>query len=375
MTSLALRRLPPFRARVLAGALFGVVLLAVWLSRSVAFRRHARSLERHLTGRHPRFHETIDADRFQRGNLHTHSLLSDGSSPVEAVVAWYRSLGYQFVAMTEHNLQIDASLRDALSAPGFVVLPGEEVTNHWGDRGGRPLHVNALCAPRETPGGFDFVRPDEGLAGTLEDIRAEGGIPLVNHPNFQWTLTEDDIARGASGRYLLEIWSGHPSVNPGGDGERPSAEAIWDGLLARGADAIPVAVDDTHNLPGDPSGGNALPGRAWVETFGGETSTVAICAALARGDLYASNGPALARISVQRDTFLVATTDPAASVVFLGERGETLAQVRAADVAPKADVRELTYRLTGGETLVRARVSDAAGRHAWTAAYRVDEGA
>ncbi len=165
------------------------------------------------------------------------------------------------------------------------MIPGEEVTNGWGDK---PLHVNSLCARAEARGWTAFDRADEGVAATLQEIRNQGGVPLVNHPNFQWSLTAEDIARGASGRYLLEVWSGHPNVNPMGDAMHPSAEAIWDELLARGADAIPVAVDDAHGLPDDPTGGNALPGRGWVETFGDVTSTGAICEALAAGHLYAS---------------------------------------------------------------------------------------
>jgi hypothetical protein len=370
------RRIPgraKFAGAVLALAAL-IAVVALWVARSGSVRRRVRALERRADGRHARFADSIFADHFQRGNVHTHSLLSDGSSSMEAVAAWYRNLGYQFLAMTEHNLQLEASDVARFSTPGFVVIPGEEVTNHWGPHGGHPLHVNSLCAPHETPGGFDFAQPDEGLVATLEDVRLAGGIPLVNHPNFGWTLTADDVARGASGRYLFEIWSGHPNVNPDGDALRPSAESIWDDLLARGADAIPVAVDDAHNLPGDSShGGNALPGRAWVETFGDETSVDAICTALARGDLYASNGPVIARIRVKDDVFAVATTDPGATVEFLGERGEVLSVQRAGDVPPREYLFEVAYRLSGGETLVRARMDDAVGRHAWTVAYRVTD--
>jgi hypothetical protein len=80
----------------------------------------------------------------------------------------------------------------------------------------------------------------------------------------------------------------------------------------------------------------------------------------------------LARIAVQDDVFTVVTTDPRASVAFLGDRGTVLSEVRAADVPAQGDARALTYRLTGEEGLVRARVSDAEGRHAWTAAYRTE---
>jgi hypothetical protein len=284
------------------------------------------------------------------------------------MVEWYRRSGYQFVAMTEHNLRVDPSELAALQGAGFVVIPGEEVTDFWSDK---PLHVNALCGRWTVKGGGHFGRADVGLAVMLGQVRASGATPLIDHPNFRWTLGVDDIARGTNGRYLFEIWSGHPGVSSMGDATHPSAEAIWGELLDRGADAIPVAVDDAHALPGDPRGNDALPGRGWVETFGDETTATAVCGALADGRLYASNGPVLAQIAVDGVTFAVATTDERATVEFIGEGGEVLARGRAAEMPARGDVREVSYRLDGGEAFVRARVSDTAGRHAWTKAYRV----
>jgi hypothetical protein len=71
---------------------------------------------------------------------------------------------------------------------------------------------------------------------------------------------------------------------------------------------------------------------------------------------------------VDGDAFALAPTGPA-TVTFLGEWGETLAEERT--TTSPGPARDVVYRLSGGESLVRARVMDAAGRHAWTAAYRV----
>lgn len=362
-------RLSP-RARILAGTVIALALGSFVVERATRPLRRGRPRESAVRHGRAHFTERVSVDRFQRGSLHTHSRRSDGTAPLEAMVDWYRSHGYQFVAMTEHDLRVDPGEVAGLTGPGFVVIPGEEVTDRWRDG---PLHANALCARQRIDGARDFDRADVGLGVMFAQIRAEGGTPLVNHPNFHGSLTAGDIARGASGRYLLEIWSGHPDVATAGDGARPSAEAIWDRVLALGGDAIPAAVDDAHGLPDDAGvGGGALPGRAWVETFGDETTAGAICAALAGGRLYASNGALLARIAVQGDVFAVTTTDPGASVAFLGEGGAILADVRATEAPAEGGAHAITYRLTGGETFVRARVTDAAGRHAWTAAYRVE---
>jgi len=47
-----------------------------------------------------------DADgyRWWKGNLHTHSLWSDGDQFPEVVVDWYVRHGYQFLALSDHNV-------------------------------------------------------------------------------------------------------------------------------------------------------------------------------------------------------------------------------------------------------------------------------
>ena len=43
--------------------------------------------------------------RFWRGNLHTHSTLSDGARPVAAVVGYYKRAGYDFLMLSDHFLE------------------------------------------------------------------------------------------------------------------------------------------------------------------------------------------------------------------------------------------------------------------------------
>jgi hypothetical protein len=341
------------------------VLAAYADATSVPVRRGARRMTRAALGRRARFVEDVDAHDFQKGNVHTHSLLSDGKAPLEAVVAWYRDHGYDFLAMTEHDQRLDPGRLAWMQTDHFVVIPGEELTDYARRL---PLHVNSLCADASIGGAVNYARAEDGIADVFGLVRAHGGVPLLNHPNFHFALNAEQIAAGAQGFYLLEIWSGHPSVAPAGDALHVSEEAIWDDVLARGATPAPAAVDDTHDLtplPGQPA---ALPGRGWIETFGAETSRDAICRAIARGELYASSGPSFTEIRVSGDTFSVSVDNPTAEVVFVGERGEALATRKAIGSPPTAE-----YKLRGGESLVRARIAVSGVGRAWTAAYRVTD--
>src|SRR5687767_15892304 len=41
--------------------------------------------------------------RWYKGNLHTHSLWSDGDDFPEMISDWYKSRGYDFLAISDHN--------------------------------------------------------------------------------------------------------------------------------------------------------------------------------------------------------------------------------------------------------------------------------
>ncbi|WP_437587444.1 PHP domain-containing protein [Sorangium sp. So ce1000] len=315
---------------------------------------------------HPHFEKTLDVEVFQRGNIHTHTSLSDGDSEPREVVRWYREHGYAFVALTDHNQRVDpAMFQDMEAQSNFTVIPGEEISM-WAK--GRPVHVNALCA-RATIGGGDFQSKGEALRWAIGRVRAEGGVALINHPNFDWALSAGDIL-GAPSAELLEIYSGHPYVHTEGDATRPSHEALWDTVLtargAAGGGIAGVAVDDLHQLLPESDAPPAGPGRAFVEVFSREVSRAAICSALASGRLYASSGARLKRIAIADDAFSVWPVAAGAVVEFVGRGGRVLE--RQQPTAGRA-----TYRLRGGERYVRARITRPDGKRAWTAAYATVE--
>src|SRR5687768_9042704 len=44
------------------------------------------------------------AARWWKGNLHTHTLWSDGDDFPEMVAEWYRTRDYNFLALSDHNV-------------------------------------------------------------------------------------------------------------------------------------------------------------------------------------------------------------------------------------------------------------------------------
>src|SRR3972149_5619144 len=80
-----------------------------------------------------------------RGNLHTHTINSDGDSPPYEVLAWYKRNGYQFLAITDHNSFTDPALYDTNPSDQFLLIGAEELTN------AQTVHVNAIGISHVVP--------------------------------------------------------------------------------------------------------------------------------------------------------------------------------------------------------------------------------
>ncbi len=308
-----------------------------------------------------RFAKHLDVSDFQKGNLHTHSNVSDGDVPPVDVFLWYRDNGYNFVALTDHNTIVDPKPYAHLERPDFRIMAGEEITMSGA---GRQVHVNGLCVKSVIQGGaFDTAR--HALDHATSEIGKQGGVALVNHPNFDLGLTADDVV-GTHGASLLEVWSGHPYVYTLGTDGRPSHEALWVKALDAGVDLAPAGVDDAHHFRPHVTGKKAArPGRAWVQVFADRPDPALLCDKIRAGELYASNGAELDRLSVDGDVMRIWPEAMGATVEFVGAEGKVLAVARPDAHEPAS------YVLRGDEAYVRARVIDADGKLAFTPAFRV----
>jgi len=291
-----------------------------------------------------------------RGNLHTHTINSDGDSSPWDLVTWYKRNGYQFLAITDHNTFTDPEPFDSNPSDNFLLLGAEEVTND------KTVHVNAIgitkvIAPQRAPTVTDI------LQASIDAIRAQDAVPLVNHPNFRWAFTAADMLP-LKGSFLLEIASGHPAVNHGGDGTVPATEEMWDQLLSSGMRVFGAAVDDAHNFGQDFTLDRANPGRAWVVVRAPGLTRDHIVRALSAGDFYASTGIELKNVDATPDALTVEIQPSVPSqspkryrVVFIGKNGRELAT---------SQENPARYNFKGSEGYVRARIEDSGGLRAWT---------
>ena len=111
----------------------------------------------------------VPGRRWLAGDLHTHTVHSDGKLTVPELAVLAAGRGLDFLAVTDHNtISHHAELAAASRRYGIILLPGQEVTTDGG-------HAGALG----DVGWIDFRQePDAWLDAT----EAAGGLLSVNHP-------------------------------------------------------------------------------------------------------------------------------------------------------------------------------------------------
>lgn len=294
--------------------------------------------------------------RWYKGNTHTHTINNGGDSTPDEVVRWYRTHGYQFLVLTDHNFLTNVDGLNAMHGADekFLVVRGEEVTARAGDKA---VHVNGLDI-KTLVEAYNGTTVGETLQRNIDGIRAASGVPHINHPNFGWSLTTDDLRRARDYK-IFEIHNGHPSVNNLGGGGVPGLEEVWDRLLASGSIVYGMATDDAHVFkdPGNPMVSG--PGRGWVMVRAPRLEAGALMQALERGDFYASTGVVLDDVTATERSLAVKIKTEGVSkyrVQFIGRGGQILTEV----TEPTA-----TYSFRGDEGYVRAKVIESNGRVAW----------
>ena len=277
--------------------------------------------------------------RWYKANLHTHTTRSDGRATVAERLAQYRRAGYHILALTDHRATHDVA---GLSRPRFLVLSGMEF--HPPCRREKTLHhLVALGVPH----GLAFSRPASANRCIAEVHRA-GGIVVLAHP--YWTGLGGDAIRGLRGLDAVEVYN-TTCTRIG----RAASESEWAFLLDHGWTIPAVAVDDTHGADAV----DVCESATWLKL---PALTVAhVLRAVRTGCGYATNGPRLLDFRVADGRVRLRCT-PAQS----GQFQAGPARGASCWAAPGRPLTACAVPVQPGWPYVRAVVTDARGRQAWT---------
>lgn len=321
-----------------------------------------------------------------KGNLHTHTNLFDGYASPEEVIRLYRDGGYDFLAVTDHNMYRaypQHTSEEFLMIYGTELTPGIKID--WEDEAflkvvdnikGSALSTKIITAedpyeeentPVEMP---DLVRnnksphviaisrqpscePWDAEESRLTDIQSmiqyaqeKNCMAIVAHPAWSKLDTEDLLK--LENYTAIEVYN-HVCENLLTQGE---ASVYWDCMMNHGKKVFAGACDDMHNP--EVSLGGYLMLKAEALTY------EKVVEAIENGDYYSSAGPVIEDIQIENRKVTVFCSE-AREVRFITSTlfGRTF-------VDPECRINSCVYTLSGNETYLRVEVVDREGRKAWS---------
>ncbi|MCL6429318.1 MAG: CehA/McbA family metallohydrolase [Anaerolineae bacterium] len=215
-----------------------------------------------------------------RGDLHTHTIHSDGDETVAGLLDLARQRGLHFVALTDHNTTSQLFDPTLDGNRDLLIIPGMELTTHYG-------HAVSLG----TTSWIDWRTAHEGrtIAQAIGDIHAAGGLCVLAH----LAALGDPVCTGCAWLFTdqmpgemdaMEVCNG-PWFQVGSN--NPVSLHIWKEWLQAGHQLPAVAGTDFH------AAGDYREGAPTNTVYARELSEAAILEGVARGHVMVSTGPEL----------------------------------------------------------------------------------
>jgi hypothetical protein len=266
-----------------------------------------------------------------KGQLHCHSINSDGADSPTAVVTAYKNAGYDFISITDHNY-----LTTDPGVSGILYIQGVEQSV----TGCRYHMTQSWAASVKTADGQPLI----------DELLDDDAIVTVCHPNWASLPLAQTLMDRLDGLHAVEIYNQNVGPNS-------NAEDKWDLLLTEGMKILGIAVDDCHDVSG------ATFNKGWIVVFADSLTSANVREAVDKGNFYATTGPTLSII--QSGNTLTVTTGESATIEWIGKSGTIL---RTA-----AGATSDSYTIMGDELYVRIRITrDSDSKKAWSNPIWVD---
>lgn len=291
----------------------------------------------------------IDKGKFYKANLHGHSTRSDGSLTQEAAVLAYKNKGYDFLALTEHNV---ITKLDKYNTDSFILIPGMEL--HTYNKDITTIHHMVGLSDMDN----DFIKDGTVLENIVytenktsllaleKRLHDLGFLTIYCHPTWSHVNTSQfDFLEHTN---MMEVCN-YGTIWEMSHNEDPT---YWDDWLKQGKQIYGVANDDEHVIEQYFGGWNMVK----CEEF----SIKSLFESLKKGSFYSTMGPRIDDFYVE-DGIAHIECSNVKEITFVvhGWWGHTFRDKEG--MLNKAD-----FSLPDRAYIVRAEITDLDGNVAWT---------
>jgi hypothetical protein len=210
-----------------------------------------------------------NASGWYKGELHCHSIHSDGKNTVEEIVAAAQALGLDFLAITDHNTVSQQVALRSLDTD-LILIPGYEVTSYNG-------HWNFWGSGEW----IDFRTTKEvEMAAAVEAACHAGYLVSLNHPR---PYGPDWMYPNVVASDSIEVWNGPWEYL------NDVCLGFWERRLNAGRRFVAVGGSDCHNIR-EANGAKLAQPTTYIYCKGAP-SAAKLLDGLRAGHTFVTNGP------------------------------------------------------------------------------------
>lgn len=267
--------------------------------------------------------------KYFKTNLHTHSIISDGTLTPQQVKDHYKANGYSILSLTDHNIAVDHS---NLNDEDFLMLTGSEFNinekdvpvSHY-----KTYHLNFIAKKPDTLWmpfsandyreaalphlekaeieAYPRVYDVDNVNAIIARANEKGHLVMYNHP--VWSLQDYTDYAPLKGLWGMELCN-YSSVVVGYEDLHNSI--VYRDMMNCQGHIFPVGADDAHGIK-DACG-------AWIMVGAEKLEYDSVITALEKGDFYASTGPEIYELTWDGQRLHVRSSDACAISVECGNR-------------------------------------------------------
>jgi hypothetical protein len=271
--------------------------------------------------------------RWLRGNLHAHTSCGRFMDVTESAPI-YKSLGYDFLAVTDHNVAPSPETLAAWQAQtDLILIPGEE--------NGQTDHMLEIGVHTVTE------TPSSHFGARSQALLDAGGFVAACHPQ-EYGHGEESVRNHVQSLHAFELFNGLREAR--GCDETRNVQ-LWDELLSKGERIWGIATDDFHCE-------YITPGHGWVcvqvpEDLEKVTWPI-IVEQLKAGAFFASTYPRFQSIELEGDHLKVVADRFTKAVRVIGPQGQVLCQEQGTRLEWRVVPGMHYFRIEGVNGLKRA---------------------
>lgn len=289
--------------------------------------------------------------KYLKGNLHTHTTVSDGDYTIKEVLNIYKDNGYDFLAITDHEIFCESNEDE-----GITLVHGIEEASTYtknDDRSGTYAHFNCFLPKDKSEVKAYFYQNIDDLQETVDELKNKYELVQFNHPLFSRFLDNEHLS--LHGYDLIEIYNHKDFVEETG---MSNAENLIRTMLNNHKKFLISANDDFHGPYYGVKNDRCFGGFVMVDANNDEES---ILHAIKDGRFYPSTGPMIKDFRRDGNTFKIGTT-PVKRIIFYSN----MRRCKNIFDLNDEEITQGEYELRGNEYYLWVKIIDKDGKIAWS---------